>query len=145
MKSIILIIIILLVVIGGYFIFGTNLVRAPQETPGQGEEGEEVTGEVSEEKVIEAREINVSGSEFIFNPPSITLKAGEMVRLVFTNTGSAPHDFRIEELGIGTKVIKAGETDTIEFQTPSGGEYTFFCSVPGHRQAGMEGKLEVTE
>ena len=146
MKGIILIIIILLVVIGGYFIFSTNLVQAPQETPGQGEEkSEEVIGEVSEEKVIEAREITVSGSEFIFNPSSITLKAGEMVRLIFTNKGSAPHDLRIEELGIGTKVIRAGETDTIEFEAPSSGEYTFFCSVPGHRKAGMEGKLEVIE
>lgn len=91
----------------------------------------------------EVREIAVSGKEFSFDPASITLSEGEKVRVVFTNVGQAPHDFTIEGLGVKTEVIGSGKTDSVEFTAPASGNYTFFCSVPGHREAGMEGNLIV--
>ena len=63
----------------------------------------------------------------------------------FTNESSTPHDFVVEDEGgeeLGkTDVIDGGE-DSVEIELAAG-EYTFFCSVPGHRQAGMEGPLTV--
>jgi nitrite reductase (NO-forming) len=65
------------------------------------------------------------------------------VKIIFKNEGKAPHNLVIQGLGIGTRTIGVGQTDTIEFTAPSSGTYTFYCSVPGHRAAGMEGRLEV--
>jgi len=63
----------------------------------------------------------------------------------FTNSSPIPHDVRIEDsagddLG-GTEVLSEGtESATVDLKP---GKYTFFCSVPGHRQGGMEGTLTV--
>jgi uncharacterized cupredoxin-like copper-binding protein len=142
-RTIIAIVLILAALVAGYFLF-TGFQRpapVPEITfPPQVEEPSQ------EEEVVvekEVRQVDVSGTEFRFTPSSITLKEGERVRVVFTNIGSAPHDFTIEGLGIKTKVIGSGQTDSIEFVAPASGNYTFFCSVPGHRQAGMEGNIKV--
>lgn len=96
-----------------------------------------------EDVVTEAREITVIGSDFKFDPSSIELSAGEKVKIVFKNDGSAPHDLQIEELGLATKVIGSGETTTLEFTAPTTGTYTTYCSVAGHREAGMEGSIVI--
>ena len=83
------------------------------------------------------------GGDLAFEQDSLTGAVGEN-RIDFTNEASIPHDVKIErdgeEIG-GTEVIT---NDTAEATvTLEAGEYTFFCSVPGHRQAGMEGPLNV--
>ncbi len=100
----------------------------------------------SGEAMVAPREITVSGSEFSFSPSTLEVKAGEKVRLTFKNTGKWPHDWVIEELGIRTKKVASGQTDTIEFTAPTKPgtlEYKVICSVPGHAEAGMTGKLVV--
>src|SRR5262245_14693989 len=58
----------------------------------------------------------------------------------FTNMSSLPHDVTIEGDG-GTDVITSSSTSTtVDLEA---GSYTFFCSVDGHRAAGMEGTLTV--
>jgi uncharacterized cupredoxin-like copper-binding protein len=67
------------------------------------------------------------------------------VTIDFDNQQSLQHDVKIEdssgqELG-GTDLVSSGTaTATVDLQP---GSYTFFCSVPGHREAGMEGTLTV--
>ncbi|HEU5063352.1 MAG TPA: plastocyanin/azurin family copper-binding protein [Solirubrobacterales bacterium] len=67
------------------------------------------------------------------------------VTVNFTNSSPVPHDVRIEDAGGedigGTEVISESTESTKVDLKP--GEYTFFCSVPGHRQGGMEGTLTV--
>jgi plastocyanin len=73
-----------------------------------------------------------------------TAKAGE-VTVNFTNSSPVPHDVEIEdssgEVVAETEVLSEGSDSTTADLKP--GKYTFFCSVPGHRQGGMEGTLTV--
>ncbi len=67
------------------------------------------------------------------------------VRIVFTNRSSVSHNVRVEsgerELG-GTKTIGKGAATAVIVLKK--GTYNFYCSVPGHEEAGMRGKLIVT-
>ncbi len=60
------------------------------------------------------------------------------------NDSSTDHDISIEGNGVDEhgKVVKDGGTSEVKV-TLKPGEYTFYCSVPGHREGGMEGKLTV--
>jgi plastocyanin len=79
-----------------------------------------------------------------FDTGSLTAKAGK-VTIDFDNPAPIPHDVRVEasggkELG-GTKEVSSAKTTATVNLKP--GTYTYFCSVPGHREAGMEGQLTV--
>jgi uncharacterized cupredoxin-like copper-binding protein len=91
------------------------------------------------------REIVISGGEFSFSPASIQLKLGERVKLTFMNDGNFEHDFIINELGVKTKKIEPGESDTVEFIATKVGTFTFYCGVGDHQDLGMEGQLVVTQ
>jgi plastocyanin len=85
-----------------------------------------------------------SGSTLAFDQKDATAKAGT-VTIDFDNKQSLSHDVKVEdssgqELG-GTDLVSSGTANaTVDLQP---GTYTFFCSVPGHREAGMEGTLTV--
>jgi len=87
--------------------------------------------------------VEVRGFEFGFDPYIIGLAMGEKVKLTFKNTGKMSHDWVLEGTSIRTKVTGPGATDVIEFTAPAKGTYKFYCSISGHRQAGMEGTLTV--
>jgi len=140
-KTIGIIIVAFVVIVGGYFLLRGSY-QAPTVTPGT-TGGTTKTSPTTQAPASGATEINVVGTEFSFNPASISVKAGEKVKITFRNNGQAPHNLVVEGLGIGTKTIGRGQTDTIEFTAAKAGTYTFFCSVPGHRAAGMEGNLKV--
>ena len=60
------------------------------------------------------------------------------------NDSPVPHDVSIEGGGVdeqGREVTDGGTSTVLATLKP--GSYTFYCSVPGHRQAGMEGRLTV--
>jgi mono/diheme cytochrome c family protein len=60
------------------------------------------------------------------------------------NKSSTPHDIAITGNGVNGKgpVVSGGKTSSVKVNLKPG-TYTFFCSVPGHRQAGMQGKIVV--
>jgi plastocyanin len=78
-----------------------------------------------------------------FEETSLEATAGK-VTIDFTNDSSLSHDVKIEGNGVedeGTDQVTGGSTSaTLDLQP---GTYTFFCSVDGHRAAGMEGQLVV--
>ncbi len=88
-------------------------------------------------------EITVTAKFAIFNPSTITVAKGETVKLTVTST-SGSHTFTIDELGINI-AVGSGQTVTKEFTVEEAGTFSFYCAVPGHRDAGMEGTLETTE
>ena len=60
------------------------------------------------------------------------------------NDQSTEHDIAVEGNGVNDKgeVVSNGGTSTLKVNLKPG-EYTFYCSVPGHREGGMEGKLTI--
>ena len=78
-----------------------------------------------------------------FTTKDLSAKAGT-VTIGFANASPLPHNLTIAQ---GTKVLDStptfqGGTKTLRLKLAPG-TYVFYCSVPGHRQAGMEGKLTV--
>jgi plastocyanin len=69
-------------------------------------------------------------------PGAVTIKS--------KNDASIDHDISIEGNGVDENgpVVKNGGVSEVKV-TLKAGEYTFYCSVPGHREGGMEGKLTV--
>jgi plastocyanin len=84
------------------------------------------------------------GAQLSFDTKQLSAKPGK-VSIVFTNATPIEHNATVEQ---GSKVLGAtptfvGGSRTLTV-TLARGAYTFFCSVPGHRQAGMEGTLNVS-
>jgi plastocyanin len=111
------------------------------------EEGaEEAEGAEREEEGGGGRELRLSadpGGAFRFDKRSLEASAGR-VTLVMENPASVPHNVSIEGEGVdeeGNTVQKDG-TSTVS-ATLRPGRYEFYCSVPGHRQGGMEGQLTI--
>jgi plastocyanin len=84
--------------------------------------------------------LEVVATEMAFTPDAVAVEAGD-VEVVLTNDGSILHDLRIEDQPFILEAV-ADETVSGEVALESG-SYAFFCSIPGHREAGMEGVLEV--
>jgi plastocyanin len=90
-----------------------------------------------------AREIEVVASSFEFDPDEISVGLGEDIAIVLTSTDIV-HDLTIDELDAHVSV-EPGATDAGGFRADEPGSYTFYCSVEGHRAAGMEGTVTVEE
>lgn len=71
----------------------------------------------------------------------LTVQPGATIQV--TNTGLLQHDFTVDELGIAED-LPNGEPVTITIPADAQpGQYVFYCSVPGHREQGMEGTLTI--
>jgi uncharacterized cupredoxin-like copper-binding protein len=88
---------------------------------------------------------NPSG-QLKFTKSSLTAKAGT-VTIHFTNSSPVAHNFTLQQgssgPAIGATPTFQGGTKTLSVKLQPG-TYTFYCSVPGHRQAGMVGTLTVS-
>jgi len=92
----------------------------------------------------EVKEFIVVGTDFKFFPAEIKVNAGDTVKITLKNPDVMPHDLKIDELNIATKIIaKGGVDDTIEFVADKRGTFEYYCSVGSHRAKGMIGKLIV--
>jgi len=84
------------------------------------------------------------GGELAYTTTEASAKAGK-VTVDFNNPQGLPHDVAIEDSSgkeVGkTELVAGEETSTTVDLKP--GTYTYYCTVPGHREAGMEGTLTV--
>jgi plastocyanin len=79
-----------------------------------------------------------------FNATTLSAKAGQ-VSIKFNNASPVAHNLTIESSGgqtLGATPTFSGGSKSLSV-TLKPGTYTFFCSVPGHRAAGMSGTLTV--
>jgi uncharacterized cupredoxin-like copper-binding protein len=84
----------------------------------------------------------------MFDPSTLTAKAGQPIQLTLDNSsGKLAHDFDIDATdGIAQAVkieAQPGQSASTTFTVSKPGSYTFYCSQPGHEQAGMKGTLTV--
>ncbi len=95
-----------------------------------------------------AADLLVLGEDIRFDQDEYDLTAGSATP-GFRHVGGIPHNLVVEEgaaapVAGSTDVTQApGESITYDLELESG-SYPFFCSVPGHREAGMEAVLNVT-
>ncbi len=76
--------------------------------------------------------------------PTLWARTGEMVRITIVNGELMVHDVALEKAGVkSTQILDKGATANITFRAERSDVY--YCSVPGHRLAGMEGRLDVTD
>jgi plastocyanin len=79
-----------------------------------------------------------------FDQSSLTAKAGS-VSISFTNSSSVPHNLTVGSASgalLGATPTFQGGTKILPLHLAAG-TYKFYCTVPGHRAAGMEGTLTV--
>ena len=79
-----------------------------------------------------------------YDTTELSAKSGK-VTLDFTNDSPVGHDVVIEDSNgkeVGSTDVITGQSTTAEF-TVKPGTYTFYCSLPGHEEAGMKGTLTV--
>jgi uncharacterized cupredoxin-like copper-binding protein len=115
---------------------------------------EEITEDVKE-KVIE-----LEATEFSYSPDLLTINKGEKITLILNNTGEVEHDIEFDADNVKIYStsnshtdensdfvhlhVKPNEKNQIEFTILEEGTFTFICTLPGHEQAGMKGKIKVT-
>lgn len=86
--------------------------------------------------------ITVSAIDINFEPKELSIAADTDVTITLTNNGVLQHDFVIEGTDYATPLLNGGDSAELVVNLPAG-EYIYFCSVPGHREAGMQGTLTV--
>jgi len=120
----------------------TTTEPAPESTSAggsQGAGGSEGSGGASVVK------IDAADSGLAYVQKDVKAKAGQ-VTIEFTNPQTLQHDVEVEDPSgedVGKTELIADSKTTATTDDLKAGEYTFYCSVPGHREAGMEGTLTV--
>lgn len=82
--------------------------------------------------------------QLAYEPKQLTAKAGK-VTVDMSNASPVEHDVAVAQGStvLGQTPVFAGGSKSVTL-TLKPGKYTFYCTVPGHRQAGMEGTLTVS-
>jgi len=76
--------------------------------------------------------------------PTLRVAEGDVVQVSLVNGDGVEHDVVFPEFNAATdRVARKGASSVTVFRATQGGDFAYFCSLPGHRQAGMEGKIVV--
>lgn len=106
-----------------------------------------------------------AGPDMKFTPATLSLVRGQRVRLTLTNADPhLLHDLTVQTMGVkGVResggaahdhghgksaaalhvAAAAGKSAVVEFTPTEAGQFEFYCTVPGHREAGMKGAIHV--
>lgn len=115
----------------------------------------------------EPKTISISAQEFRFTPNTVTVRAGQRIKLVLTNKGTVPHelvspllkaskDLEIQSQGIKVEADEIGDVEfargkvvTVELTPTKAGRFDFWCGEKTggklHRDLGMRGTFVVTK
>lgn len=117
------------------------------------------------------QEVELTASDIAYDRTQLEVVAGRPVRLTMHNEGVLEHDFSIMDIHMSEAphsaeegseehmmdmehmgeepelhaAVMPGMDNILEFTPEEAGEYEYFCTVPGHKEAGMHGTLIVRE
>jgi nitrite reductase (NO-forming) len=86
--------------------------------------------------------VEVEIGEFYVKPASVEVSAGTELTVVVTNAGTMPHDLKLGG-ETGTELLDPGQSATVSLGTIDAAAQAW-CTVPGHKEAGMVMDIEVT-
>ncbi len=102
--------------------------------------------------------LNVTMTDFAYNPNTWVVPANTKITLNLTNNGTVDHTWVLMDQPVtppfsdsnksnvlfSSGNVAAGKTATLSFTSPStSGTYEVVCDLPGHLEAGMDGTLTV--
>ncbi len=105
-------------------------------------EGGEVPAPPVGVEIPEGALLFAAGTGLEFTEAPTTATAGE-VTIALDNSGGLPHNVTIEGVNGDRPIVEATNAVEVGTVTLDPGTYTFYCSVPTHREGGMEGSLTV--
>jgi nitrite reductase (NO-forming) len=77
--------------------------------------------------------------------PTLSANVGDTVKVTLSTGDGLEHNIVFPDFNAASEhVVGQGSSTTLEFTPDKGGSFVYYCDLPGHRQAGMEGKFEVT-
>jgi len=88
--------------------------------------------------------IGVGGAiEGIVNP-TLKIDSNAVAQITLVNSDGAEHDIVVPDFSAKSDhIVGKGSSTVIVFRANKNGPFAYFCSIPGHRQAGMEGRISV--
>jgi nitrite reductase (NO-forming) len=76
--------------------------------------------------------------------PTLTVYEGELVQVNLINGEGAEHDMFVDQYNARSSlVVEKNASSTFSFLANKPGEFAYFCTIAGHRAAGMEGLIQV--
>lgn len=90
-----------------------------------------------------AVETNIAMGDMFYEPAQVEVPSGSQLAITLTNEGEVQHDLQFDD-GQGIDLVPPGGSDEGEVG-PFTESTVGFCTVPGHREAGMELTVTVTE
>lgn len=90
--------------------------------------------------------VGVGGEINGISNPDLVVQLGQVVRITVINSDPVLHDMRIDAFAVTTgEMSTAGQTGEVVFVASQAGIFPYYCSVPGHLQAGMVGNVIVID
>ena len=117
---------------------------AAEEAEGGGEEAEEPEDAAEPEAGDPIALTSPEDGSLVFDPTELVAPVGE-VTIAYTNPSEVPHNVAIEAEGetlAQGATVTGGEAGDATADLEAG-DYVYYCSIPGHRESGMEGALAV--
>ena len=89
--------------------------------------------------------IGVGGGIDGVQNPVLIATTGDMVKITLTSGDGTEHDISFPDFNATSEhVVGKGSSKSITFLVDKGGSFSYFCTLPGHREAGMEGNFKVS-
>ncbi|NQW20748.1 MAG: hypothetical protein HQ477_08515 [Chloroflexi bacterium] len=138
---------------------GDDHIEAVADTHDDGDEHADLVADVHDDEGMEssghahmdspidpdAPVMHLTAAEFAYGTSTLEAEAGEAFTIQISNMGLLEHDITFEGLeDEGGVHVQPGEESAGTFSIHEAGEYVYYCTVLGHREAGMTGTMMVS-
>jgi uncharacterized cupredoxin-like copper-binding protein len=141
---------LILVVLSSYLLFGFTLSK------------EVISIRHKSKNIKDETIIRLETSGLKYSPTSFVVNKGQQISLILDNVDSIEHDFEIKRINITNININTHHSDNLskstihlhgqpkskselKFVPLDSGTYEFYCTIPGHKAAGMKGIMKVSD